>query len=110
MYDVTVAAASAARTATGTSAVLASDVADELGVVLSVTAVSGTAPTLVLSVEWSMDGVLFAAADPVDAFTSVNAQVAVTKLFKAKAPYYRLRWTIAGTTPSFTFSVNTFTN
>jgi hypothetical protein len=81
-----------------------------VGVLLNVSAASGTTPSLVLSVEWSFDGATFVAADPADALAALAAAGGAVKLVKVKAPQMRVRWTITGTTPSFTFSVDTYTN
>lgn len=106
--------ASAARTVTGTSAAisaaaLGNEAGAKLNLVVNVTAVSGTTPTLDVTVEWSHDGgTTWATADPADSFTQVTTAVAKVKQFTVKTPTYRLRWTIAGTTPSFTFTVQEF--
>ena len=94
--------ASAARTATGNSGALD---ASEFGVAslfLNVTAASGTTPNLVVSVEESDDGTTFRS---VGAFAAKTAAGTERKSFAISAPYYRVVWTITGTTPSFTFSV-----
>lgn len=98
--------ASAARTATGSSSAVGNTSPDEvLNVLANVTAVSGTSPSLTLSVEWSMDGTTFAQGDPADALTAITAAGVKAKQFPRKAPFYRVVWTISGTTPSFTFDV-----
>lgn len=103
--------ASAARTATGTSsAIEARSAAARLNILVNVTAASGTAPTLDVTVEWSFDGgTTWAVSDPADSIAQFTAGAVRAKQFNVKAPTYRLRWTIAGTTPSFTFSVSEYT-
>lgn len=99
--------ASAARTATGNSGVLPFRVplGSTLSFQVSTTAVSGTSPSMTLSVQWSNDGVNFAAADgSPDSFTAITAAGNVIKSVTAKGLYAQLVWTITGTTPSFTFS------
>lgn len=102
---------SAARTATGQSAALGiggvapSGQADTVALAVDVTAVSGTTPSMTVSVEWSFDGTSFFVADVADAFTAITAAKKVVRLFDVKASLYRVVWTISGTTPSFTFSV-----
>jgi hypothetical protein len=102
--------ASAARTTSGTSSAITPDprgiTARTIWTGLVVTAVSGTTPTLDLSIQW------FSAAlnswsdfEPVQAFTQKNAVGAWLKDTPVRGDQYRLKWTIAGTTPSFTFSV-----
>lgn len=106
--------ASAARTTTGTSAALVASgpsgptTARRLSLLADVTAVSGTTPSLTLSVEWSHDGTAFAAADPADTFTAITAAGRAVKKFDVKGPHYRVVWTISGTTPSFTFAVSAY--
>jgi len=97
---------SAARTTSGNSGALRLDPsADNVNVAVFVTAVGGT-PNLVLSVEWSNDGTTFAAADVADAMTAITTAVNRVKSFPIKGLFVRLVWTITGTTPSFTFSVD----
>jgi hypothetical protein len=79
-----------------------------LSLLLNVTAASGTTPTLDVEVQWSNDGTVWASADPVDSFTQITGVKAVVKTFPPRAAFYRLRWTIAGTTPSFTFTATEF--
>ena len=99
--------ASAARTTTGNSGAYAVPaMADSINVAVLVTAVSGT-PSMVLSVEWSNDGVNFATVDTTaDAFAAITTAVNRVKGFTAKAQFFRLVWTITGGTPSLTFSVD----
>lgn len=100
---------SAARTTTGQSSAIECDRGERACVVLDVTAQSGTTPTLDVSVEWSADGTTWAVGDPADAFTQIAAATGTkAKSFTVKAPFYRLKWTIAGTTPSYTFSIRDF--
>jgi hypothetical protein len=108
--DPAVVVASAARTATGNSGDLTlGDKGAGLALVVDVTAVSGTSPSMTLSVEWSQDGgTTFGQADPVDVFTAITAAATKTKSFTVKGDHYRLVWTISGTTPSFTFSIRRY--
>lgn len=105
--------ASAGRTATGSSAAI--DIGEythgELSVLLEVTAVSGTTPSLTVSVEWSNDAVDWFTPETADAFNAITAAATRrTKEFDIKARYYRVVWTITGTTPSFTFEVHEYVN
>lgn len=72
-----------------------------------VTAVSGTSPTLGITVEWSTTGTTWVTADPPDTFTQLTAVGGAAKFFVAKGVYYRVVWTIGGSSPSFTFSIDT---
>lgn len=106
VYGPSTAVSSSARTATGTSSAvaLASDT-QTLSLLIACTAVSGTTPTLDMTVEWSNDGTNWAVGDTADSFAQITAAKTTVKTFTRKAAQYRLRWTIGGTTPSFTFSV-----
>ena len=102
--------ASRTETATGTSSTVAAGVTPELGdliLLVDVTAASGTSPTLDLTVEYLMDGgTTFAKGDPADAFTQIVAAGVAVKSFVLKGTAYRIAWAIAGTTPSFIFSID----
>jgi hypothetical protein len=103
----TIIVASAARTVTGSSgAIPVGSGPATIELELEVTAASGTSPTLVLSIQWSVDGVNFGNNDgTADAFASVAAVGNVTKNIPVRAPYMQITWTIGGTSPSFTFAV-----
>lgn len=97
--------ASAARTTTGNGAAVDLGTRDRLlRQTLSVTAASGTTPTLDVRLEASADGVTgwrsFA--------TFTRATAATVERITAISPdrYVRVAWTIAGTTPSFTFDAS----
>jgi hypothetical protein len=103
--DALTVVASAARTTTGNSnPVRASNPASNLSLLVDVTAVSGT-PNLVLEVQWSMDGTVFASTDTPDVFAAITTATPKLKTFPMRAPFYRLVWTITGGTPSLTFSI-----
>ncbi len=98
--------ASAARTTTGTGSTFALSDSARVSVAVITTAASGTTPNMVVSVEWSHDGTTFVVADTADSLTAITgtANGSLVKSFPVRAPFARLRWTITGTTPSFTFS------
>lgn len=105
--------ASAARTVSGNSGQLvvggsvSYGAADTIALLINVTAVAGTSPSMSVSVEWSADGASWAVADPADAFTAAfTAAAARVRLFDVKAPFVRIVWAITGTTPSFTFTIH----
>lgn len=109
--------ASSAKTTTGNSGVISlADVlrveageldVDAINLLVDVTAVSGTTPTLDLTIEWSHNGTDFAVVDgTADTFTQVTAAAKRVKRFTLKGTDYRIVWTIAGTTPSFTFAIS----
>lgn len=100
---------SAARTATGQSTAFAVGTRETLAVLVNVTAVSGTSPSLTVNVEWSDDGTNWFVADPADAFTAITAAGKKVKVFSVKGLSARLNYTISGTTPSFTFAASAVT-
>lgn len=88
-------------TATGQSGTLGAD-GSNLDLAVNVSAVSGTTPSLTVSLQWSMDGVNWDTPSPADAFTAITAVGNVVERFAVKAPSYRITWVVSGTTPSFT--------
>jgi hypothetical protein len=108
-YGVARPAPSAARTTSGNSGLVAVDNGDQLAVLLNVTAVSGTTPSMTVSVQWSHDGTTVVDAETPDSMTAVTATGGKVKTFQVKGLYYRVAWAITGTTPSFTFEITTFT-
>lgn len=110
-FGATTALASATQTVNGASAGITSPIGNILNLTFVITAASGTTPTLTISIQWSDDATNWGDANPVDTFTQQTAAGAVqTMQFTVKAQYYRIKWTIGGTTPSFTFFVQTYTN
>jgi hypothetical protein len=70
---------------------------------LAVTAASGTTPTLDVVIEDSLDGTNWNTVATFTQKTAAGVQaVDVTGLF---GDQLRVRWTVGGTTPSFTFAV-----
>lgn len=96
--------ASAARTTTGQSTACDTGLLDSIAVFIEATAVSGTSPSMTVSVEWSFDGTSWFTADPVDTMTAITAAGKKVKRFDVKGTLFRLNYAITGTTPSFTFS------
>ena len=95
-------------TASGNEAGGHSSVADSLSVQVNVTAVSGTTPSLTVSVAWSNDGVTYGQANPVDALAAITTVTGLVARFTVKGAYYQIAWTVSGTTPSFTATIATF--
>ncbi len=97
-------AASAARTASGDSGPRTGfEVATQLRAQLDVTAAAGSSPTLNVVLEDTLDGTNW---NPVATFTQRVA--AGREVLNVTTPFtdrLRARWTVGGTTPSFTFSV-----
>ena len=71
---------------------------------VNVTAVSGTTPSMALSVEWSNDGVNFGAGESPVTFAAITAAKNTQVRAPAQGTWLRLVWAITGTTPSFTFA------
>ena len=98
---------SAARTASGLGPVMRlpkTQPTGKLSVLVEVTAISGTTPSLTVEVLWGMTSTgTFVSASPADVLPALTATGGVVKTFDSKAPFYRLSYAIAGTTPSVTF-------
>lgn len=103
-YSQDTLAASAARTAPGaTGALTGYGGASTLRVQLNVTAASGTAPTLDVIIQDSVDGTNW---NTIGTFTQkVAAAREVINITTPFADTIRVNWAIAGTGPSFTFDV-----
>jgi hypothetical protein len=99
--DITL-AASAARTATGTGSAVEMGDSGILRLTLDITAASGTTPTLDVAIQTSQDG--STGWTTVASFAQQTGVATVRKVFAGFDRYARASWTIAGTTPSFTFS------
>lgn len=95
---------SAPRTTSGDSGALYGYGAVYQGVVqVNVTAVTGTTPSLTVSVEDTCDGVNWSEVAASSAITATG-----TTSLRISAPFsdtLRIVWDISGTTPSFTFDV-----
>jgi hypothetical protein len=103
--DVTLAPAGTVVTATGTGSVVLEPInKGNLRALLDVTALSGTTPSLTVTVETSYDkGVT-------DAWHSAGAFTAATTVSKQRKiipidRYVRISYVVSGTTPSITFGV-----
>jgi nitrate/nitrite transporter NarK len=96
--------ASAARTATGTSSAFATADTDHLTATLVVTAASGTTPTLDVTLETTADGTNYYTV-PVTFPQQTGTTTGVARVFGSLGATSRWKWTIGGTTPSFTFSI-----
>jgi hypothetical protein len=100
---------SAARTASGNSGALAAFGGEYLNLGVHVTAVSGTTPSMTLTLRWSHDGVNFGDPDSgPQTFAAITAAKETYQRVNVLAPFLRIDWAITGTTPSFTFSVTAF--
>lgn len=75
-----------------------------MAVVVDATAVSGTSPTLDVTVEYSADGENWTAAETPQAMTQLTATGIESKRFNCEGAQFRLVQTIGGTTPSFTYT------
>ncbi len=93
-----------ARTTNGTSGDVRTYGSDILRAQLNVTAASGTAPTLNVLIEDTLDGINY---NTIGTFAQKAA--AGREVINITVPFsetLRVSWTIAETTPSFTFSVD----
>ncbi len=97
---------SAARTTSGTVGVRPGAAsADSIRAQLNVTAASGTSPTLNVVIEDSIDG--GTNWDVIGTFAQrVGVGREVVNITIPFSETVRVRWTIGGTTPSFTFAVD----
>lgn len=97
--------ASAARTVSGNSGAIASLGGQSLSGVIAVTAVSGTAPTLDLTLEESFDdGTTWQTIWSAPRLTGAGTVAVPPMLVHGRR---RWAWNVGGTTPSFTFSITT---
>lgn len=97
----------AARTVSGDSgAIRGWGAAKSIRAQLNVSAASGTTPTLNVTVEDTLDGTNW---NNIGTFAQkVAAGIEVINITTLFSETIRLRWVIAGTTPSFTFSINAY--
>lgn len=98
------AVASAARTVSGNGTAFNTDQAESLEGFLTVTAASGTGPTLDVRLETSVDG--GATWRTVGSFEQITAAGSRNGVFGPLGDLCRWAWTIAGGTPSFTFDIS----
>lgn len=96
--------ASAARTASGNDGgSVGWESASTIRAQLDVTAASGTSPTLDVVIEDTLDGTNWNVIGTFAQKTAAGREVInITTPFSNRV---RVRWTVGGTTPSFTFSV-----
>lgn len=96
---------SGAVTATSQSTAFDVGTGEDLSIMLDVGTVSGTTPSMTVSIHWSNDGATWYNADPGDSFTAITTTgTRLTRSFTVKGLYARLNYAISGTTPSFTFA------
>lgn len=108
-YESFLIEASSAKTVNGNGATQGPPlIGSKIAIALDVTAVSGAGATMTASVQWSHDGTAWHDCDPANNFTAITAVGKKVKLFDMLAPFYRLAWTIGGTTPSLTFSARAY--
>lgn len=95
--------ASGARTVSGEGSSIDLRNTRELIVTLDVSAASGTSPTLDVKLQHSPDGSMW--SDLGTAFAQKTGVAREVKVFTQYHRYVKTVYTIAGTSPSFTFSV-----
>lgn len=94
--------------ASGSEATGHSVVGSTVNIEIETSAVSGTTPSATFSVQWSDDGVQYGAV-AADTFTAQTVAGNLIQQFTAKGQYFKLAWTITGTTPSFTTTALAYT-
>jgi hypothetical protein len=72
---------------------------------VAVTAVSGSTPTLVVSLQWSWNSSTWITANTDETFTTFTSVGAALLVVPSRGLYVRSAWTVAGTTPSFTAAI-----
>ena len=92
----------AAETVTGNGPAVDFEGAREAAIMLNVTEVSGGSPTLDITIEESVDAIVW---KDLASFTQKTAPVKAIMKLTAFARHLRASWVIGGTTPSFTFSL-----
>ncbi len=104
--DSTASVVSAARTTSGQSTSFSVQDIATIDATLNITAVSGTSPSLTLTLQVSDDNATWEAA-PSGAWAAATAVSAPERTVSVKDwKFARWSWVITGTTPSFTFSVD----
>lgn len=101
--------ASTTETASGFSPAVEVGEDREAFVTLNCTAVSGTSPTLSVLIQGSDDGGTTWYNVPNGTFTQLTAAGSQAVQLNTFSDYIRAGYTIAGTTPSFTFAVKAVT-
>lgn len=95
--------ASAARTATANGTAFDTTDVDEITATITVSAASGTNPTLDAILQTTADGTNYYT---VGSFTQLTTTGTEAKVFSGLGSSSRWRWTIGGTdTPTFTFAI-----
>jgi len=108
MYTVSTLLSAQALTASGSEAAGHTWVGDSVSVQINVSAATGTTPSATFSLLWSNDNVTYSPASPADAFAAITAAGSVVQRFTAKGAYYKIAWTVTGTTPSLTTTARAY--
>lgn len=77
-----------------------------LSIALQITAVSGAGASCDFSIQWSFNGGDWFDSTPPDDIGTATAPVGAIKMFQVKAPYWRLKAVMSGSSPSFTLTGN----
>lgn len=72
---------------------------------VAVTAVSGSTPTLTVSLQWSWNNSTWINANADETFAVMTTTGAALLTVPSRAPYVRAAWTVTGGTPSFTAAI-----
>lgn len=84
---------------------------DWVAIQLQCTANGGTSPNVTVTVQWSMDGTVWADADATaaDTFTPLTASgQTFVKRFNIKAPLLRLKEVTTGTSPTLSYTATAY--
>ena len=91
--------------ATGVSVQPVGNVGGAVSCHVAVTAVSGTTPSLTVSLQWSWNNSTWISANSDETFAAFTAPGAALLTVPSRAPFVRAAWTVSGTTPSFTTAI-----
>jgi hypothetical protein len=72
---------------------------------VAVTAVSGTTPSLTVSLQWSQNNSTWVNANADETFAPITAAGAALLTVPSRAAFVRAAWTVTGSTPSFTAAI-----
>jgi len=72
---------------------------------VAVTAVSGSSPTLGVSLQWSQNNSSWITANADETFAPITSTGAVLLTVPSRAAFVRAAWTVGGGTPSFTAAI-----
>jgi hypothetical protein len=72
---------------------------------VAVTAVSGSSPTLTVSLQWSQNNSTWITANADETLATMTTTGAALLTVPSRAAFVRAAWTVTGSTPSFTAAI-----